>query len=215
MERRVFHRGRSLEMHTIVFCLEEPSAWEMLQGILPQLLPENVQPRAIVFEGKSDLDKRLVKRIRGWQQPNSHFLVLRDKDSSDCHQLKKLLLEKTTEAGQSDAVVRIACHELESFYLGDLQAVESGLELSGVKSQQERAKYRSPDDRSNAAEEMAKLTNSQYQKIAGSRAIAPHLSLDGRNKSRSFNVLISGIRKTIGQIAIDSDDKSTEDDLPT
>jgi hypothetical protein len=46
----------------------------------------------------------------------------------------------------------------------------------------------------NAAQELERLTGKKYQKIQGSRDIAPFLKLDGTNASHSFNVLISGIR---------------------
>lgn len=187
-------------MHTIVFCLEEPSAWEMLRGILPRLLPDNVTSRHMIFEGKSDLDKRIVGRIRGWKSPDTHFLILRDKDASDCRTLKAALLSKATTAGRSDTVIRIACHELESFYLGDLKAVESGLGIRNLAKHQDRNKYRTPDRCANAAEEMVKLSARRYQKIAGSREIAPHLRLDGSNRSRSFNVLIEGIKKIVSRV---------------
>lgn len=49
----------------------------------------------------------------------------------------------------------------------------------------------------NPAEELKKLTNGLYQKVAGSRSIAPCLDLHN-NKSHSFNVLIKGIRKLAG-----------------
>ena len=43
--------------------------------------------------------------------------------------------------------------------------------------------------------ELSTLTHKQYQKISGSRAIAPHLSLEeGHNRSHSFNVLVGGIK---------------------
>ncbi len=187
-------------MNTIVFCLEEPSAWEMLNVLLPKILPENIKAFPLVFEGKSDLDKRIVKRIRGWRTPNTHFLVLRDKDHSDCKMLKQALVEKVTEAGRADSIVRIACHELETFYLGDLNAVELGLEIRHVAKLQDKQKYRVPDDCANAAEELEKLSGNTYQKIAGSRTIARHLKLDGTNRSRSFNVLIEGIETLVSRI---------------
>lgn len=34
------------------FLLEEPSANEMLKGILPRILPENIHVRYVVFDGK-------------------------------------------------------------------------------------------------------------------------------------------------------------------
>ena len=40
----------------LVFLLEEPSAREMLKGSLPRVLPDAVQVRYVVFEGKHDLE---------------------------------------------------------------------------------------------------------------------------------------------------------------
>lgn len=71
-------------MITLVFFLEEPSAEEMLKGILPKILPDYVVARFIVFQGKQDLEKQLVRRLKLWRAPNSLFLVLRDQDSGDC-----------------------------------------------------------------------------------------------------------------------------------
>ncbi len=62
-------------MKTIVFFLEEPSAREMLAGVLPRILPENIQIRYIVFQGKQDLEKNLKKKLRGWRMPDSVFIV--------------------------------------------------------------------------------------------------------------------------------------------
>ncbi len=187
-------------MATIVFCLEEPSAWEMLSGILPRILPESVNAFPIIFEGKSDLDKRLERRVRVWQTPDTYFLILRDKDSSDCLKVKAELAAKVRRAGRSDSLVRIACHELESFYLGDLAAVEKGLSLKKIAKLQDKQKYRNPDRLSNAAEEISRLTGLSYKKIAGSRAISKHLLLDGSNRSRSFNVLVEGIRTIVKRL---------------
>lgn len=181
-------------MRNLVCLLEEPSAEEMLKGVLPRILPEDVYCQYMVFEGKQDLEKRLEKRLRGWRMPDTIFLIMRDQDSGDCREIKKGLQEKVRSAGKGDvSLVRIACHELESFYLGDLAAVEEGLSLSGLKERQEQGKYRNPDALANPAEEMYKITDFQYQKIAGSRAIAPLLNLEGGNRSRSFTVLLEGI----------------------
>ena len=45
------------------------------------------------------------------------------------------------------------------------------------------------------------LTKQKYEKVAGSRKIAQHLRIDG-NKSVSFNRLIDGIRKLLGESSI-------------
>lgn len=139
--------------------------------------------------------KNISLKIRAWQKPNSVFLVMRDQDSGDCKLVKKKLLEEceNSRRPKKDYLVRIACHELESFYLGDLDAVrKAGFNINLSK------KIKNPDEKSNAAEMLSKITGGEYQKIQGSAAIAPFLKLDGSNQSTSFNMLISGIRKIVG-----------------
>jgi hypothetical protein len=185
-------------IQNLVCLLEEPSAKEMLEGILPQFIDKSITVKYIVFEGKQDLEKNIEKRLKFWQQPNSGFLVMRDKDSGDCIAIKNNLIDKINKTGQiKNSVIRIACHELESFYLGDLSAVEKGLKIKGLAKHQNKSKFREPDKLSNPSEELKKLTKNKYQKVAGSRAIAPHLKLDGSNKSYSFNMLLQGIKKLI------------------
>ncbi len=183
-------------MNEIVFLLEEASAKAMLEGLLPRLLPENINPRYIVFEGKQDLEKQMVRRLRYYNVPGAHFLVLRDQDAADCYLIKKQLIGKCQEARKSGTLIRIACHELESWYLADLAAVQSGLEIDGLSAWQGRRKYRAPDDCANPAEELVKLTKHRYQKVGGSRAIGPYLDIDN-TRSRSFAVFIAGLKKLI------------------
>ncbi|MDX7746667.1 MAG: DUF4276 family protein [Aeromonas veronii] len=180
-------------MTTLVFCLEEPSARAMLQGVLPRLLDGDIEVKYIVFEGKQDLHKQLVKRLRHWQQPDSYFVIMRDQDSGDCNVIQSELHELCVQAGRVDALVKIACRELESFYLGDLAAVEAGLSIKGISRQQTNKKYRDPDALVNASEEMFKITKGRYQKLLGSRSIGPHLKLDDSNTSRSFCDLIHSL----------------------
>lgn len=181
-------------MRNIVFFLEEPSAQEMLEGLLSKIVPPEINIRYLVFRGKQDLEKNLFRRLRGWILPNTSFLVLRDQDSGDCAIIKKKLADICESTGKKGVLVRIACRELESFYLGDLEAVEKGLEINSISSLQGKKKYKNPDRLENPSEELYRLTKNKYQKRPGSRAIAPHLKLEG-NKSHSFCVLLEGIRK--------------------
>lgn len=183
-------------MSDVVFLLEEPSAREMLKGILPRIIPDSVTPRYMVFEGKQDLEKNIVKRLRGWNLKNTIFVVIRDQDQADCSIVKKNLKNLCDQTGKTNVLIRIACRELESFYLGDLSAVEKGLGVKKLSKLQEKRKYRNPDKLTKPSEELRKLTKGRYQKVMGSRLIAPHLSLEG-NRSRSFSVLISGLRQTL------------------
>ena len=187
-------------MKDLVFILEEPSAKEMLEGVLPRLLKDcAVTWRYLVFEGKNDLEKQLPIKLRNWRRPNSYFLIMRDKDSSNCLELKSKLLGIVADCGKTNvSLVRIACHELESFYIGDLDAVEKGLELNNIASKQGKSKFRTPDNIANPAQELIKLTGQCDQKVRGSREIGKHLKLDGSNLSTSFNCLIGGIMKLSG-----------------
>jgi len=179
----------------MVVFVEELSAKILLDGILPRLLPGGTRHRVVSFEGKSDLENQLVRRIRGWKEPQTDFVVLRDQDSGDCRKLKTKLQQLCQEAGRPDALVRIACRELESWYLGDLESVERGLGLQGLAKQSNSSKFREPDRLNNAAQELKILTKNSYQKVGGSRKIAGHLDLSGTNRSTSFRAFCEGVRR--------------------
>lgn len=184
-------------MKELVFLLEEESAKAMLEGLLPRLLPGNVATRYIVFEGKQDLEKQLVRKVRGYRNREARFIVLRDQDSNpDCIAVKTKLKGLCAEAGRPDALVRIACRELESFFFADLAAVEQGLGLTGIVWQQGNKKFRSPDYLGSPAKELKILTKGRYQKVGGSRAIGPWLDT-ANNRSVSFRNLVTGISRAV------------------
>lgn len=183
-------------MTTLVFWLEEPSAKEMILGVLKQILPKNIDVKFHLFQGKQDLEKNIESKLRCWQTPDSLFIVMRDQDAGNCIEIKNNLKTKCKNAEKPDTLVRIACRTLESFYLGDLSAVEKGLNIKGLGHQQQKKPYCTPDKIPNAEQILKRITHNKYQKISGSRAIAPHLSLD-HNCSNSFNVLIQGIKNLV------------------
>lgn len=184
-------------MRELVFLLEEASAQAMLEGLLPKLLLAGTPVRYLVFEGKSDLERQLVRKVRGYRNQEARFIVIRDQDSHpDCTAVKVRLAGLCQEAGKPEALVRIACRELESFYLADLAAVEKGLELSGLARRQGHRKFRSPDYLGSPSNELATLTKGCYQKISGSRAIGPWLDPDNV-RSDSFRNLVAGIRRLV------------------
>lgn len=178
----------------LAFFLEEPSAREMLKGLLPRILPSQVAVQYVVFEGKHDLDKNLVRRLQGWRKPDTAFVVLQDQDAADCRALKQRLMRKCEEAGKSSAVVRIVCRELESWYFGDLPAVEQGLGLDNLRRHARRSRYRIPDAINSPASELKKITHGIYQKVGGSREIGLRLSTE-QNTSHSFQVFISAVKR--------------------
>lgn len=180
-------------MKTLVFFLEEESARAMLESFLPRILPRDYLTQYIVFEGKSDLDKRLIMRLREWRKPDCIFIVLRDQDSAKCEDVKANLRSKCSDGHHPETLIRIACHEIESWYLGDLLAVEKALTITGLSRNQSKRRYHNPDAIVNPADELRKITKKRYQKVAGSRLIGNFLE-EKRNKSRSFINFVRGIR---------------------
>jgi hypothetical protein len=176
----------------LVFFLEEPSAQDFLQSVLPRILPAHITPHFIVFEGKQDLEKRLVLRMKHWLRPNSQFIVMRDQDSGDCKVIKTNLKRLCQVAGKPRAVVRIACRELETFFAGDWQAVATAYNRPALATHARKAKYRDPDLLGSPSVEIKKIIPT-YQKREGARTISPHLDFE-RNTSHSFRVLIESIQ---------------------
>jgi len=182
-------------MRELLFFLEEFSAAAMLEGLLPKIIPANVTTRFITFEGKQDLEKQLIKRLRGYRNPNALFVVVRDQDAQpDCKVVKRRVARLCRNAGRSSVLVRIACRELEAFYLGDLVAVERGLGCSGIARQQQTRRFRAPDQVVSPKKELRSLTGRRYQPVAGSRAIGEHLDPEN-DRSHSFHNLVLGIRR--------------------
>ena len=177
----------------LVFFLEGPSEEDFLRAFLPALLPGNISLHFQVFQGKQDMEKRLALRMRGWRQSNTRFVVLRDQDSGDCVTIKKGLQQLCKLAGQPNAVIRIACRELESFFIGDWAAVAIAFEMPALGKLATKAMYRQPDLLGNPSAELKKHI-SQYQKRDGARRIGPHLD-PARNKSKSFEVFMRSIQQ--------------------
>ena len=162
-------------MKELVFLLEEVSAKVMIEGILPNLSEVDMAIRYMVFEGKQDLEKQITRKLRGYHNPAATFIILRDQDSANCNEVKTSLNQKCAEANKPHTIVRIACHELESWYLADLAAVGKAFERPKLSSRQPEKRFRNPDRIENPSKEL-KLLVPEYQKINGSRMIAPYLN---------------------------------------
>lgn len=180
-------------MNEIVFFLEELSAKALLENLVPKILSPAPPCRFVVYEGKQDLENHLVKRMRGYRVPGARFVVLRDQDAGDCHAVKGSLKSKCVEGAHPDALIRIACRELESWYLADLNAVERGLGVKGLANRQQEKRFRNPDNLPFPAEELSRIAPS-YQKVGGSRLIGPYLDVQN-TRSKSFRHFVDGLRR--------------------
>ncbi|HSV55801.1 MAG TPA: DUF4276 family protein [Magnetospirillaceae bacterium] len=179
-------------MRHIVFLLEEPSAKAMLEGLLPRIMPPETIWKFIAFEGKQDLEKNFFRKVRGYLIPESVFIVIRDQDSGDCRLIKIRLKGLCEEAGRPDALIRIACRELESWYLADFSALAAAYKKPALLRLGDRARYRNPDKVISSSRELKTLIP-EYQKIEGSRRMGVHLDVENV-RSRSFALLIRTLR---------------------
>jgi hypothetical protein len=180
----------------IVLLLEEPSMREALEGLLPRLLPEDVGVTYVVHEGKSSLEESIPRKLRAWGVPDARFVILRDKDQADCRTVKRRLQDLCAQGGRPDALVRVVCHHLEAWFLGDLSAVEQAFGLEGLDRRRGgRRARRDPDGLPNAHQILKELVP-QYQKLSGARRIGACLSPE-RNLSRSFQVFVEGLRRLL------------------
>lgn len=183
-------------MKELVFLVEGEAERNLLDVLMPRLLPEGLGYRVIPFQGKQDMEKRMNLRIRAYQNAQARFIVLRDQDShTNCVALKQSLIARCQGTGKEPhCLVRIACTELETFYLADLAAVAQALDMPGLVKQQGSKKFRHPDQLGSPSRELKTLTGSRYEKRAGSPAIGQYLDLDN-TRSPSFKNFVTGIRR--------------------
>ena len=188
-------------MKELVFLVEGEAERCLLDTFLPRVLPEGVGHRVIPFQGKQDMEKRMNMRIRGYLNPQARFIVLRDQDShTDCIALKRSLQERCAGTQrEAHCLVRIACTELETFYLADLAAVGQALGISGLDRYQSQRKFRDPDRLGSPSRELSALTKNRYEKRDGSARIGQHLALEN-TRSPSFHHFVTGIRRLSAQL---------------
>jgi len=87
--------------------------------------------------------------------------------------------------------VRIACQELEAWYLGEPDALADAFGNDRLRDIGSKALFRIPDEVGNPFDEIKKLVP-EFQKVTGARRMAKELTRD-RNKSCSFQVFLQGI----------------------
>lgn len=176
----------------LVFLVEERSMKELLEILLPKILPNGTdKPLIIAHNGKSDLAKSIPKKLRGWMWSDDRFVIVHDQDSHDCKVLKAELLT-LCQHRKDNCLVRIVCRELEAWYFGDLKAVSLAYskDITGLAR---KRKYRESDAIGNAKEELKKLIPT-HQQISGAKLIGLHMDIS-RNTSPSFQTFVRGVEK--------------------
>ena len=178
---------------------EEPSLQAFVTILIAELFPTlNVQYRR--YQGKQDFKKNIRNNIAilSKQYPHAKFMVVLDKDSHDCKTLKVWLKEECEQAGldTSQFLIRIVCTELESWYLGDLEAILKADFSFTQKVSQKNKKFRDPDRLANAKQELQKLLKQIYVPTEFASQLALQIANRAEaNCSLSFQHFLLGLKK--------------------
>lgn len=176
----------------VLFLLEEGSAEEMLKKFLPRCFP-TLRCTYRRFSGVNNLLKRLEKTICNHSDTQCPIVILCDQDDKDCVALKKKILSLCRKSGQrSRCIVRIACRELESWYLAQLNVVANHFGVPELSHHQNR--YNNPDNIDKPSKVLERLTKQQYQKVKGSRIMGQYLD-PAVDRSISFKHFVDTLRK--------------------
>lgn len=177
---------------TLVILTEELSMKTTLQHLLPKLGVDLDLVTIIAHQGKSDLEKSIPRKLRGWQDPAARFLILRDNDRGNCNDRKAHLAGMVVTAGKTNqSKVRIVCQELEAWFLADAPALVLAGYLTAGK--QPGFAKKDPDTITHPVQEMERLRPG-YGKGIGAAEIAPHLDPNNA-RSASFRNTVRAIRE--------------------
>ena len=158
----------------------------------------------------SEIEQRLLPIARG-QWVDAVILVI-DQDRDDCLDLKRQLLDAAARAGLSNVgsgksppqvIARIAMTELESWFLGDPDAVR--LAFPRLRRSDLRVKG-DVDAAQDAWERLERplLRHGYFRhrmpKVRTARRIAEQMTITpGENRSHSFNVLLDTLHALVDQ----------------
>ncbi|MXW56331.1 MAG: DUF4276 family protein [Gemmatimonadales bacterium] len=189
-------------MSRVVFLLEEYSMKTLLDGLLPRLFPDLLF-QCVPHDGKDDLEKSIPRKLRGWREPGVRFVIVRGNDRGDCIALKERLRGLCSVRPEADWIIRIACQELEAWYLGEPDALADAFEEESLRRIGSRARFRQPDAIHYPADALARLIP-KFQKVSGARLLAKHLTRE-RNRSPSFQTTLNGIERLASPSSITDD----------
>lgn len=186
--------------------VEERSVEDFLTVLIPKLLPD-VSVGFHNFQSKRSLLHKLESRLAAykyWLPKNHHILVLVDRDSDDCKELKRQLEDTATRcgfvtrssrsAGEPYQVTnRILVEELEAWFFGDWEAVQAAYPKLPANIPNRR-RFRDSDnikggtwDAFERVLQEAGYFKTGLRKIEVARAVSVNMD-PWRNRSNSFRV---------------------------
>ncbi|CAK0760795.1 DUF4276 family protein [Gammaproteobacteria bacterium] len=170
-----------------------------LRNLLPKLVPnlrEYEHWLIIHHQGKSDLERSYPRKMREWREPGVRFIILRDNDGGDCLALKQRLVSRVPENAPA-YLIRIVCQELESWLLGDMDAVAAAYPAATRHQRFKMLSKSDPDKLTNASEMMKDLTGTRA-KVGRASRVAQQMQ-PTCNRSTSFQVFVSALNRLLSE----------------
>jgi len=182
----------------IVFLVEDYSTKKFLEGILPRLGFEEHQFEIKHHRGKEDLISHLNQIIPSLSKRAEQIIVIIDQDKQNCVKLKNKIQEKMAWC-TCEYKIRIACYELEAWFLGDMEAIAKCSPRFKASFFQGKKKYRDVDNIPKPSSVIEQIVPDWKERYASkpkfAEKIAQEVSLKGQNfeqanRSHSFHVLL-------------------------
>ncbi len=178
----------------------------LLDGLLPRLFP-CLPFKCVKHEGKTDLERSIPRKLRAWREPGVRFAVVRDNDGGNCRARKESLRGLCEAARRPDTLIRLACQELEAWYLGEPEALAEAFGREALRKLARRARFRDSDAVPRPHEVLERLVP-EFQKVSGARRMAQHLTRE-RNRSASFRIFLAGVEAVAAELAAGQNEDDT------
>ena len=135
--------------------------------------------------------------MASWRTPHTRFLVLCDQDNADCKERKQRIIERVAVTWRGAVDVRIVCRQLETWYLGDLDALVAARPKLAAFARS--STVRGQPDLIVAPAKLieAQLAEGRLRKRALARDVGLHARTHA-NRSHSFNVFVDKLREILG-----------------
>ncbi len=184
----------------IVFMVEEESMEVTLRALIASHSLDYEEKKdwiCITHQGKSDLEASIPRKLKAWRQKDDVFVILRDQDQKDCILVKQSLQELCGNNHGHRVIIRVVCRELESWFLGDLNAVANAIGKPKLKDLQNKRLYRQPDTITEASKRLSEITSIKG-KVSRARMVAHQMNLID-NRSHSFQVFMKTLDELFPQ----------------
>jgi hypothetical protein len=177
--------------HEIIVLVEEKSSAVIIEHLSASLELDR-QVTILSHDGFGDLKNSIPRKLNAEHHELTRFIILCDADNTNCIERKRQLFDLVPHAKRSRTIIRIACRELEAWYIAQPEALRRG---GAIKNKIPRTILsRDPDQIDNIKERSRKFIYQRGQ-IDLARKIGPHLNPEDK-KSKSFFHFIHALRQS-------------------